>query len=108
MHTCLIIDFGSQVTKLIARRVREMNVYSIIVSPSKAMESIAANTKCVILSGSPYSTLEENSPTINPKIFRLGIPVLGICYGQQLMAKILGGKVENHGVRSLGNLNSML
>ena len=102
MHTCLIIDFGSQVTKLIARRVREMNVYSIIVPPTKAMESITANTKCVILSGSPYSTLEENSPTIDPKIFELGIPVLGICYGQQLMAKILGGKVENHGVREFG------
>jgi GMP synthase (glutamine-hydrolysing) len=66
------------------------------------MESITANTKCIILSGSPYSTLEENSPTIDSKIFELGLPILGICYGQQLMAKILGGKVENHGAREFG------
>ena len=102
MHTCLIIDFGSQVTKLIARRVREMSVYSIIVPPSKAMQSITAETKCIILSGSPYSTLEENAPTIDANIFEAGLPILGICYGQQLMAKILGGKVENHGVREFG------
>ena len=83
MHTCLIVDFGSQVTKLIARRVREMNVYSIIVPPHKAMESIDANTKCIILSGSPCSVLDTNHPTIDANIFEVCLPILGICYGQQ-------------------------
>ncbi len=102
MHTCLIVDFGSQVTKLIARRVREMNVYSIIVPPHKVMESIDASTKCIILSGSPCSVLDANHPTIDPNIFEIGLPILGICYGQQLMAKLLGGEVENHGKREFG------
>ena len=102
MHTCLIIDFGSQVTKLIARRVREMNIYSIIVPPHKAIESITAETKCIILSGSPCSVIDKNHPSIDKNIFEIGLPVLGICYGQQLMVKILGGKVENHSKREFG------
>lgn len=102
MQTCLIVDFGSQVTKLIARRIREMNVYSIIVPPHKAMESLDFNTKCIILSGSHHSVLEENHPTIDKNIFEVGLPVLGICYGQQLMAKMFNGKVENYGKREFG------
>jgi len=102
MHTCLIIDFGSQVTKLIARRVREMNVYSVIVPPHEAMQALTKETKCIILSGSPHSVLAQNHPTIDQNIFEVGLPVLGICYGQQLMAKIFGGKVENKGEREFG------
>ena len=102
MHTCLIVDFGSQVTKLIARRVREMNVYSVIVPPHEAMQALTKETKCIILSGSHHSVLEEKHTTNDPNIFEAGLPILGICYGQQLMAQIFGGKVENKGEREFG------
>jgi GMP synthase (glutamine-hydrolysing) len=93
--TILIIDFGSQVTQLIARRVREMGVYCEIVpfqSASQAFERL--NSKGVIFSGGPASVVHENSPRAPQEIFSAGLPVLGICYGQQTMALQLGGKVE--------------
>jgi GMP synthase (glutamine-hydrolysing) len=102
MDTVLIVDFGSQVTKLIARRIRELNIYSIIVPPHKAMEHINVSVKCVILSGSPHSVLEKNSPDIDGKIFTIGLPILGICYGQQLMAKHFGGEIKNKAEREFG------
>jgi GMP synthase (glutamine-hydrolysing) len=102
----LIIDFGSQVTQLIARRVREMGVYSEIVPFQKAEEAFAAmKPKGVILSGGPASVLDEGSPTIAPAILESGRPVLGICYGEQLMAHLLGGKVEAGHHREFGRAN---
>ena len=90
----LILDLGSQYTQLIARRVRECGVYSEIVSNALSASAIAARRPAaVILSGGPASVTARGSPTMDPAIFRLGIPVLGICYGMQLMAKLLGGRV---------------
>lgn len=101
--TVLIIDFGSQVTQLIARRVREAGVYSEIV-PFQSAEEGFERTKpvAVILSGSPHSTVDIGSPRAPQKIFDAGIPVLGICYGQQTMCAQLGGNVEAGHEREFG------
>jgi len=89
-----ILDFGSQYTHLIARRIREMGVYSEILPFNIAAEElIRRNVSAIILSGGPASVTEKNSPSCDEKIFEIGLPVLGICYGQQLMARLLGGKV---------------
>ncbi len=95
----LIIDFGSQVTQLIARRVREAGVYSEIVPFQLAAEGFARlQPKAVIFSGGPASVLDEGSPRVPEEIFRSGVPILAICYGQQTLALQLGGKVEaGHG-----------
>jgi GMP synthase (glutamine-hydrolysing) len=99
----LIVDFGSQVTQLIARRVREEKVYSEIVPYQKAAEAFARmKPKAVILSGGPASVLEQNSPLAPPELFKAGVPVLGICYGQQTMAHQLGGTVEAGHHREFG------
>ena len=90
----LILDFGSQYTQLIARRVREWGVYSEIVPHTRSAAELAASRpEALILSGGPASVLAKGSPTCDPAIFRLGIPILGICYGMQLTAKRLGGRV---------------
>jgi GMP synthase (glutamine-hydrolysing) len=96
MHdSILIIDFGSQVTQLIARRVREEGVYSEIVPFTKAEEAFARlRPKGVILSGGPASVLDADAPLAPPAIYTAGVPVLGICYGEQAMAQQLGGEVE--------------
>ena len=99
----LIIDFGSQVTQLIARRVREEKVYSEIVPFQKAEEAFRAmRPKAVILSGGPASVHEPNAPLAPMSIFNAGVPVLGICYGEQVMAHQLGGKVEGGHHREFG------
>lgn len=101
--TILIIDFGSQVTQLIARRVREANVYCEIVpfqSAEEAFKRLAP--KGVILSGSPHSTTDIGSPRAPQSVFDAGIPVLGICYGEQTMCAQLGGKVESGHDREFG------
>ncbi|EJW11316.1 GMP synthase [Rhodovulum sp. PH10] len=91
----LIVDFGSQVTQLIARRVREEGVYSEIVPFTKAEEAFAAmRPKGVILSGGPASVLEPGAPLAPAFLYDAGVPILGICYGEQAMAKQLGGEVE--------------
>ncbi|WP_433909814.1 glutamine-hydrolyzing GMP synthase [Sphingomonas yabuuchiae] len=91
----LIVDFGSQVTQLIARRVREAGVYSEIVPFQSAAEAFARiNPAAVILSGGPASVVDENSPRIPQAILDSGLPMLGICYGQQALTQQLGGKVE--------------
>ncbi|HEV2865069.1 MAG TPA: glutamine-hydrolyzing GMP synthase, partial [Allosphingosinicella sp.] len=90
----LIVDFGSQVTQLIARRVREAGVYSEIVPFSRAVEALERmRPSGIILSGGPASVTFEDSPRADHALFEAGVPVLGICYGQQLMAEQLGGKV---------------
>jgi len=101
--TVLIIDFGSQVTQLIARRVREAGVYCEIHPFQNAAEAFAKLApKAVILSGGPASVTENNSPRAPQAVFEAGIPVLGICYGQQTMAEQLGGKVESGHHREFG------
>ena len=104
-ETILILDFGSQYTQLIARRVREQNVYCEIhpyTLPLSQIEAIAP--KGIILSGGPASVYEVGAPTIDARLFELGIPVLGICYGMQLMAALLaGGKVHPATEREYGH-----
>ncbi len=91
----LIIDFGSQYTQLIARRIREAKVFSIIKPHSFSIDEIEKlNPNGIILSGGPQSVYAENAYSIDEKIFNLGIPILGICYGLQLICKLLNGKVE--------------
>jgi GMP synthase (glutamine-hydrolysing) len=99
----LIVDFGSQVTQLIARRVREEKVYCEIVPFQKAAEAFREmRPKGVILSGGPASVLDANAPSAPDAVFTAGVPVLGICYGEQTMAQQLGGKVEGGHHREFG------
>jgi GMP synthase (glutamine-hydrolysing) len=99
----IVIDFGGQYNQLVARRVRECNVYCEIYSYRTDIEKIKAmNPKGIILTGGPNSCYEENSPTCTKELFELGIPVLGLCYGAQLMMHVLGGKVEKAPVREYG------
>src|SRR6516165_4991420 len=99
----LIVDFGSQVTQLIARRVREEGVYSEIVPYQKAQEAFdAVRPKAVILSGGPASVHAPGAPLPPPALYQTGVPVLGICYGEQAMAQQLGGKVEGGHHREFG------
>ncbi|MDY0911678.1 glutamine-hydrolyzing GMP synthase [Rathayibacter festucae] len=99
----LVVDFGAQYAQLIARRVREANVYSEIVPSNTTAAEIAAKSPVgIILSGGPSSVYEEGAPQLDPAIFDLGVPVLGICYGFQVMAKTLGGEVANTGLREYG------
>ena len=101
----LIIDFGSQVTQLIARRLRELNVYCEIHPYSSVTDAFLARfaPKAVILSGGPASVFADGAPMPPASVFTLGVPVLGICYGQQVMMHLLGGKVERgHGTAEFG------
>ena len=100
----LIIDFGSQVTQLIARRLRESGVFCEVHPYNRADQAFidAYDPKAIILSGSPHSTHWDNSPKADPSVFTRGIPVLGICYGEQTMCSQLGGKVEPSEEREFG------
>ena len=99
----LILDYGSQTTQLIARRVREAQVYCEIHPFHLSLDQIRAfDPKGIILSGGPASVYEDGAPINPPEIFRLGVPVLGICYGMQLMAHVLGGRVERSLKREFG------
>lgn len=99
----LVLDFGSQYTQLIARRIREGKVYSEIFPFNASFEKIRDfNPKGIVLSGGPSSVYEEGAPVPDMQIFQLGIPVLGICYGMQLMAHYLGGKVAKAAKREYG------
>jgi GMP synthase (glutamine-hydrolysing) len=105
----LIIDFGSQVTQLIARRVREHGVYSEIRPYTITEEEIRAFApKAIILSGGPASVSESHAPRVTPAIFELGVPILGICYGQQLICSELGGKVEVSNHREFGRATTLV
>ena len=98
-----ILDFGSQYTQLIARRVRELHVYcEILRCDIPAAELAARKPSAIILSGGPASVYEAGSPSCDPALFSLGVPILGICYGMQLMAQTLGGKVEGGTTREFG------
>jgi GMP synthase (glutamine-hydrolysing) len=101
----LIIDFGSQVTQLIARRLRELSIYCEIHPYQKVTDDFLADfaPRAVILSGGPCSVIDEGSPRPPESLFTFGVPVLGICYGQQVMMQMLGGKVERgHGTAEFG------
>jgi len=99
----LVIDLGGQYSQLIARRVRECRVYSELVGHTISPEAIRArNPFALILSGGPASVYAEDAPHVDPRIFELGIPTLGICYGMQLMAQELGGRVDRTGVSEFG------
>ncbi len=99
----LVVDLGAQYAQLIARRVRECHVYSEIVPHDvPATELRARRPAGLILSGGPASVYEEGAPAVDPGLFRLGVPVLGICYGHQLMAQALGGEVRATGAREYG------
>lgn len=102
-ETVIVIDFGGQYNQLVARRVRECNVYCEIYSYKTEIESIKAmNPKGIILTGGPNSCYEAGAPTYQKELFELGVPVLGLCYGAQLMMHVLGGKVEKAPVREYG------
>ena len=99
----VVLDFGSQYTQLIARRIREMHVYSVIVPCHLPYdELVKMNPQAVILSGGPSSVYDPESPTCDDRVFQLGVPILGICYGLQLMSYKLGGKVEPASRREYG------
>ena len=91
----LILDLGSQYTQLIARRIREIGVFSEITRhDTPAAELRARAPKGIVLSGGPSSVYDDHAPTVDPDLFELGIPVLGICYGEQLLVEHFGGKVQ--------------
>ncbi|MCQ2538482.1 MAG: glutamine-hydrolyzing GMP synthase, partial [Lachnospiraceae bacterium] len=99
----LVIDFGGQYNQLVARRVRECNVYCEIYSYKTPLDKIKEmNPKGIILTGGPNSCYEDGAPGCGPELFNLGVPVLGLCYGAQLMNHVLGGKVEKAPVREYG------
>ncbi|MEG2350685.1 MAG: glutamine-hydrolyzing GMP synthase [Hungatella sp.] len=101
----IVIDFGGQYNQLVARRVRECNVYCEIYSYKTDIEKIKEmNPKGIILTGGPNSCYEEGAPTCSKELFELGIPVLGLCYGAQLMMQVLGGKVSKAPVREYGKI----
>ena len=103
-QTIIVLDFGSQYTQLIARRLRELSVYSEIWSPDTPAEQIRARAPAgIILSGGPKSVSDPGAPTCDPAVFDIGRPVLGICYGMQLMAHSLGGQVAPAPQREFGH-----
>ncbi len=102
-ETIVVIDFGSQYNQLIAQRVREADVYCELVPCHTDFDTIRqSNPKGIILSGGPASVYEDGAPTVDPRVFDLGVPVLGICYGMQLMAQSRGGGVKNAPAREYG------
>ncbi|MBT5903816.1 MAG: glutamine-hydrolyzing GMP synthase [Opitutaceae bacterium] len=102
-HTIAVLDFGSQYTQVIARRIRECEVYSKIYHFATPVEELVADgVTGVILSGGPSSVFAKNAPQPDPKVFEMGVPVLGICYGLQLMGKMLKGKVARSKEREFG------
>jgi len=103
MDKVLVVDFGAQYAQLIARRVRECHVYSEIVPHDKPVSALSEmRPSGIILSGGPKSVYEPGAPKVDPRLFDLGVPVLGICYGQQVMAQALGGEVGRTGIAEFG------
>lgn len=105
----IVLDFGGQYNQLVARRVRECNVYCEIYSYKTPLEKIKEmNPKGIILTGGPNSCYEEGAPTYTKELFELGIPILGLCYGAQLMMHVLGGKVEKAPIREYGKTKTFI
>ena len=102
----LIVDFGSQFTQLIARRIRELSVYSEIISHKKIkLKDLDETIKGIILSGGPLNVYEINKYSFDKKILNLNIPVLGICFGHQILSKLSGGSVKHSKHREFGLAN---
>src|SRR5437667_4414549 len=105
----LVVDFGAQYAQLIARRVREAQVYSEIVPHSMPVaEMLAKKPAAIILSGGPSSVYEPGAPAVDPALFETGIPVLGICYGFQAMAAALGGEVRRTDLAEFGRTKAII
>ena len=108
-QTILVLDFGGQYKELIARRIREKHVYSVIEPCTISVERIREiNPIGIIFTGGPYSVYADHAPKCDPAILKLGIPVLGICYGMQILAHMLGGKVESCAVSEYGKIKTDL
>jgi len=100
-----VVDFGGQYNQLIARRVREASVYCEIVPYYKCMERVKENKPMgIIFTGGPNSVYEEGAPSLPQELFEMGIPILGICYGAQLMAHVLGGEVLSPDYKEYGRV----
>jgi len=107
--TIVILDFGSQYTQLIARRIREFHVFSVILPAQSSVQDILAyQPKGLILSGGPASVTQAHAPKFNSKTFKLGIPILGICYGMQLIAHHCGGTVDSTHQREFGRADLLI
>ena len=107
--TIVILDFGSQYTQLIARRIREFHVFSVILPAQSSVQDILAHQpKGLIFSGGPASVTQAHAPKLNSKIFKLGIPILGICYGMQLIAHHCGGTVDSTSKREFGRADLLI
>ena len=105
----LVLDFGGQYSQLIARRVREARVYSELVGHRITAEEVRArNPIALVLSGGPASVYAPGAPQMDTRIFELGVPTLGICYGMQVMARDLGGSVESNDVSEYGKAEAIL
>lgn len=105
----IVIDFGGQYNQLVARRVRECNVYCEIYSYKTPLEKIKEmNPKGIILTGGPNSVYEKGAPTAGRELFEIGVPILGLCYGAQLMSYVLGGKVERADAREYGKTRTLI
>src|SRR5690606_13227433 len=104
MEKIAVVDFGGQYTHLIARRIRQLGVYSEVVPADAKAADLRAleGLKGIILSGGPSSVYEPGAPACDPALFTLGVPVLGLCYGHQLMARTLGGEVKRGLVHEFG------
>ena len=102
-HGIVVLDFGGQYTQLIARRIREQQVFSAILPCTASLDEIRAQEPVgIVLSGGPSSVYDKDAPVCDPKVLQLGVPVLGICYGMQWLTHTLGGKVERAERREYG------
>ena len=103
LNKVLVVDFGSQTTQLIIRRIREIGVYCEIVPHNNLYSNIKKNKpQAIILSGGPASSFEKKSPKLNKEVLKMNIPILGICYGMQIICQTLGGKVQSSSRREFG------
>ena len=103
-QSIVILDFGAQYTQLIARRIREQNVFSVVLPCTASLDEIKSCAPVgIVLSGAPWSVYDKDAPPADPRIFELGLPVLGICYGLQFMVHTLGGKVRPADKREYGH-----
>ena len=103
-QSIVVLDFGAQYSQLIARRIREQNVFSVVLPCTAPIDEIKSYAPAgIILSGGPSSVYDQDAPAADPRVFHLGLPVLGICYGLQLMTHVLGGKVRPADKREYGH-----
>src|SRR6266480_3917691 len=103
-QSIVVLDFGAQYSQLIARRIRELNVFSVVLPCTTSLDEIRSQSPAgIVLSGGPCSVYDADAPNTDPRVFELGVPVLGICYGLQLMVHVLGGKVNPAKTREYGH-----